>query len=385
MKKLFFLFPALMFACTASAQYHAESPYIYDSYYWDYSYFEGNNNGFDIQMIKNKHVKEMTEIRLKHDKERKSYIYDFDDKGRSTKMTDYWYMFGKLFRERTYTSNGFKKMPDYLSVDRKGKEIRKNSYIYNNDTLITEESKFKRGKFFARILNKYDSTRTIESFYYKKDQDQPKRRWVYEYYPDHSKKSSTLYDEKGKIKYVWNYECKPEGELAKKHKDTTAICRTEETDKDGNKTVTLRKFNAKGKPYKEVSVYNKDNKMIEMRYYNSKDIIYYRYVQNPDHLITAWYNYNRKGIENNRYEYLYNPKKKLLETAQYRHQNILVWKEVNEYNNMDYLVASKYFGRKGKTRSETKYTYENDLLVACKTTDRKGKMIYEGKYTYLFY
>ena len=84
--------------------------------------------------------------------------------------------------------------------------------------------------------------------------------WFNEYYPDKSLKKTSFYNGKGKLKYVWDYQCKEEGMEVKKHKDTSTVCVSKEYDQDsilttiyhtigtdGNITKTINKRNRKGK------------------------------------------------------------------------------------------------------------------------------------------
>lgn len=296
MKKLIFLFTVLFMAFNLQAQY----VYQFDQIYFNYNYLSKS----DKQKIINNHVKEMTEVNSGK-KEKTSKKYEFDSSGELSKLTIYHWSFGKLHKQYIYSSIHSKQMPDYIILNGKGEEILKEVYTYNNDTLLTEELEYKKGELFSKILYKYDSSRVTESEYYKKNMDKPMEKWIYEYYPNHSKKSSTLF-KYGKIKYVWNYECKEEGELIKKHKDTTIVCEKTAFDKDSNKTVTSRQFNQRGKPYKNVYVYNKANKLIESRHYNHKDILRNSLVQNPDNSSNIWYYYDSHGKERLRHEKIYN-------------------------------------------------------------------------------
>jgi len=73
-------------------------------------------------------------------------------------------------------------------------------------------------------------------------------------------KKTSFYNGKGKLKYVWDYQCKEEGMEVKKHKDTSTVCVSKEYDQDsilttiyhtigtdGNITKTINKRNRKGK------------------------------------------------------------------------------------------------------------------------------------------
>jgi hypothetical protein len=318
-------------------------------------------------------------------KEKISKKYEFDAGSNLTKMYRYSWQFGKIHRQYIYSSFQKKRLPENITLNGKGEEIIKKTYTYNIDTLLTEQVKYKKGAFFSKLTYKYDSTRLTESDYYIKNSEVPKEKWVYEYYANHSKKRSTFY-KKGKVKYVWNYECKEEGELIKKHKDTTMICENTEFDIAGNKTVTLRKFNQKGKPYKEVYVYNKENKIIETRFYNEKDILINKFVQNPDNFSTVWYYFNNKGMERYRYENIYNSKNNIIEESRYKNQNILTSKKTYNYNENNILLSTMSIGKKNKLRLESKYLYnDRDMLTSQKVFNGKGKLKKEIKLTYLFF
>ncbi len=372
MKKLIWVLTLLTVATGLRAQY---------AYQYEMNYLEYNNSGqYDKQKIVDNRIKEMTETNTRN-KKTTSKKYEFDSSGILKKFTICYGSIGKLRRQHIYTYTLYKQTPDYTLLNGKGKELRKKVFTYNSDSLLIEEVEYKKGELFSKVLYKYDSTRITESEYYWKKMDQPKDKWVYEYYPNHSKKSSTLYTN-GKVKYVWNYECKEEGELIKKHKDTTIVCENTEFDKDGNKTVTSRNFNDRGKPYKSVSVYNKDKKLIESRNYDHKDLLYYRSVQSPENSSYVWYSY-RHGVERFRVENLYNSKNKKSEEVHYKNQNIVTLKRLYSYNEKDLLVSVISTGKKGRQLYNSKYTYgERDLLLSENSISDISRLHYECKYTY---
>lgn len=354
MKKIFLLISAIWIVSTIVAQ--SEYPFLREKYYYGiYPY------PLTKEKIKNNKIKEVEIIWLlrKDHKKKKQSTRKFDSSGNCIEIDDYEKN-GKLSSQIKIIRNGEKKIPNKIILNGEGKELEKHIYVY--DTLLTEESIYRKGKFFSKITYKYDSVYLLESVYYKKDENKFNKKWVYEYYPNHQKKSSTLYDKNGKIKYVWNYECKEEGELEGRHSDTTRICKKEEIDKDGNETITYRNFNEKGEIYKEVYVYDRDKRLIGISRYNIKDSIYYKYTYIPDKYTSIESNYNKKGVERIRREYVYDKDQNTIEESFISKNNKHCWKY--EYDEKGLLISTKhYYAKKGELNfseppgSEIKYNY----------------------------
>lgn len=170
------------------------------------------------------------------------------------------------YKKRIYLKNGKLHSTEEMYEDRRNGYARKTIYLdKNNDTsgLI--------------ILNNIDTTTLMsEDFYYKKGK--LKYKWVNEYYPNKSKKKTSVY-KRGKLQYVWDYQCKDEGIEIAKHKDTSTVCISREYDSDSVLTVVSQSVDDKGKLTKTVSRRNKYYKTLSSKTYHGSE----------DKLSTSWY------------------------------------------------------------------------------------------------
>ena len=118
-----------------------------------------------------------------------------------------------------------------------------------------------------------------------------------------------MYNSKGKVKYVWSYECNDQGKLLPPEgKDTTLICRWDEYDNDGFLYKVERKVDEKGQMIKRVQKYTPDTLLVETAAYNINDVplFIYRYLPGGfPHLHTETI-YYRKGKKRSHYKWEYN-------------------------------------------------------------------------------
>lgn len=199
----------------------------------------------------------------------------------------------------------------------------------------------------------------LKSEYYKNGGAKLCKRWEYSYYPDNTKKTSTLYNAKGKAKYVWNYDCKPEGELVQQHKDTTLVCKKDELDAMGNKVVTERKFNEKGEPTKVVCVYSKEDKLLSNDVYDKNNILRSHILYGKDWNWLEYISYDKEGVEEYKQLYKYDDKGNKTEYAYYKKQ-ALKHTNIYSYNEKGLVVkAITTILKKNNEKSEvvTEYAY----------------------------
>ncbi len=332
----------------------------------------------ETKVYKANHVKSVTELSGKKE-QRVNREFTFDSNGEMESFIAY----SKNGKRKTVYNQFAVGAPNNTVYNRRGEELKKNVYQYNSDSLLLEEVHYKKGVQTSKVVNDYTNKKVTESRYYLDGSSQPSKVWKYEYYADGSKKTSKMY-KKGKLKSVWNYECKEEGEQARKHQDTVMVCKNESVDADGNRTVTTRRYNEKGLPVKDVFVYSKDNKIIQTNYYNTKDELYYQFISSNDRKKSV-YRYFKKNKLYMYEEIYYNDKEQMLESAFY-YNDKLTRKTTNEYSADGQLVATKSTNERARFNSETRYTYdEHRLLSASITLDSKGTVSNASKVMYNFH
>lgn len=378
MKKILILNSVLLLSIAASSQgiYDPFADEILPGDGYNFFYLEQPTDA-EKELYKTNHVKTITELR--GNKQQKiARELSFDSNGEMLTLTRYS---GGGGRKTVYSSFN-RARPNNITYNRKGEELKKNVFTYNGDSLLLEELHFKNGKLKSRIVNDYDNKKVKESRYYTDGNDKPTRIWSYEYYADGSKKTSRLH-KNGQLKYVWNYECKEEGEQARKHQDTMMVCKNESIDVNGNKTVTVRRYNEKGLPIKEVYVYSPDDKIIDLKYFNNKDELFYQYSSSANRK-NVIFSYFTKGRLHWKHEINYDDNQQILESVTYTRGKVTS-RTINEYNTEGKLVTSRSTNQKYRFNSETRYTYDNNMLTASITIDNKGTINRARKLMYNFY
>jgi hypothetical protein len=351
MKKNILFFAALLSFCSVFAQ-KSEYPTLRGFWMFDYTSYASPK---EKEKISNAKIIGYNET-LTNDK--KTYLWQtisYDAKGNSTAVT-YRNSKGKINDQYLYTYNSDNKVICSTRKNNKGIELNKVITSYDKLGNISEEINYYKGKEISKTNSTYDSLRILESYFYKKGSKDFTRKWVYTYYPDKSKKSSVIYDAKGKVLYTWNYECKPEGELASKHKDTTEVCKNEEIDKDGNKITTSRRFNEKGKPYKVVYKKNKNNQMLEYSVYHENNQLssYYKYTDEGK--MEEYGIYNEKGREIFKTIYSYDANNNQTGITSFK-KGSMTYKWTYSYNTMNFVEKMDLYKKGGELQSSYKYDY----------------------------
>jgi hypothetical protein len=184
-------------------------------------------------------------------------IYKYDDNNRKTEVT--W-----LKRKDKFN---YKQVNTY---DEAGNVINYSFYMKRPDNIMWH------------YIYKYDAKNNmIENTGY----DYKNRlfdRTIYSYYDDGSKKQTTMYNDKGRVERVWNFDCNPIGkDVADKLKDTTQVCVKYETDKNGNKIKIKEENNVKGHHFfvfnrhlRTISKYDRNDNLLDLATYkmNGKEI-----------------------------------------------------------------------------------------------------------------
>jgi len=152
---------------------------------------------------------------------------------------------GELHRAKTYERDPSGNVLTYISKDNS-----KKAFIYKIENEIT------------------DGNLNSRSIYKNGKQDSKYQNWIYSYHENGSK-ALTKFFKKEKLKYTWNYDCKPEG-IESKTQDTSTICSWNEEDANGNPIKWTKTTNEKGKVIKAKTVVNKGNN--ELLSYESWDI-----------------------------------------------------------------------------------------------------------------
>ncbi len=283
----------------------------------------------------------------------KKYEKEFNDGG---KLTSYgFYEDGAIIykSKNKFDEANFLIQQEYFKDN--GKLRTKSIGLRDEDGKLTEYSKFKgEDKLLTYSTWTYNSSACIlNSTNYKKNKEEIKRKWSYEYYEECEKKQSTLTNGKGKIIQTWTYDCKAEGEELVKKKDVTQMCKWEES--DGKYLIKVTEsFNEKGEVYKTISKYNlADTSLIEWKRFNGENEIEYESTYNPDtKKILTYVSYkNGKVRSSQKYKY---------ENGQLISMSRIYKKNTTEYKyeyKENRLMASKFYNKDGELAKTTTYEY----------------------------
>ena len=245
---------------------------------------------------------------------------------------------------------------------KKDKKLKKHEKIeYNDSCRVTKYVYYKKND--SKLKNKWiaeydkDLKSILTKVIFDKKTDAEKYKWEYDYYED-GKRKQTKYYKKGELKHIWNYTCDDEGKEQKKDVKTTQICHIKEYLEDSSYIIVNRTTDDKGRIRKNVSKYNKYNKLIEYRSYNNKG----------------------KLIWGHDYRYDCNGKK--IQTITYRRGG-LIWSKEEWFYNKDLVVKYKYYRRKGKLKYSLEYKFNhNKLLIERISFDKRHKQTRKYKYEY---
>lgn len=254
MKKNIILIVILSLSIVSTAQ-KKEYMTLRHKYMWGYFGLWGGSDDYNKKIPK-AGISGYVETIKKDDKEYVSAKSNCDNGGNTLSYV-YFRKNGNPVAQYAYSYNADTNIISQTYKRKKDQETKKINLSYDEFKNTTCEEYYKKSTLKAKTIFKYDSAKIFECFSYKNSKPGFHRKWIYSYYPDKSRKSSTLYNAKGKIIHTWNYECKPEGELQSKHKDTTDVCKKVKTDSSGNKIITERKFDEKGKVIRVVYAYDK--------------------------------------------------------------------------------------------------------------------------------
>lgn len=258
---------------------------------------------------------------------------------------------GENTKEYIYDNGGNISNVTYRSY--KGRKSSAQFEYDGNNNVLSRETINYKGNYFAAKYTFNAKGKIVAQLIFEKDKISPLYSLEHTYYENGSKKTET-YKKKGKVVYVWNYDCKPEGELINvKNKDNSTICIKEEVGTDGNRVIWKRDFDDKGKLVKTKTTYDRDSVLIERKTFTQSDRILSHMTNKKEGGMKTLY-YDKKSRETSSYETF-----------------------VNEDTQLKKIV------RKGKWGYTYLYSYDNKL----KSSDIRiyKQNTYVEEYTYSFY
>jgi len=222
--------------------------------------------------------------------------FALDDQYNVLRYTYSWK--GKPYSSAEYTYDSLNHLVMKKKFDKRGDSTRTEIQQFEGNHLAFYQSRNKKGKIQSTMLwGELDANLLTYDFYYKKLK--MKYMWKNEFYPDSSKKRVTLTKANGKVKYVWDYQCKEEGQEILKHKDTSTICEVKKNNTDGSVIITTQYVDGKGKVIRKVERRDSLDRMTNTKLFQGKDDELYRETINKykgDKMAEANYFYYKKGL-----------------------------------------------------------------------------------------
>jgi hypothetical protein len=242
---------------------------------------------------------EITHVKVNGSRERllEGDIYSIDGDGYATEHARHNHQ-GKLDYQ---TNLGFdiEHQPiSRTSSNRKGNTTQTVTQKYNELGLVTDYMVFnQKDKLVWNKNTTYLDSQMLTSKTYRAGKLD--KHWEYAYYENGDRSQTTLFNQRGKVKFLWQYECNDEGVEVEKHKDTTTVCIEKSTDALGNRKEVYLTTGSRGKTRQTITVYNQANKIVSLKrqspYGKYESSYQYTYVSDTV-LISEGYKGYKRGI-----------------------------------------------------------------------------------------
>ena len=262
-------------------------------------------------------------------KEKWSTIISYNDKNKFTEIRHI--KNEKPHRRTVYNRNESGNLLAQLRYKKENEKIwSKDTWIYDNNDCLKERTIYKNGE---KIWQRY----------------------VFERRDDCELTKSVLYNAKGKEKYTWTYDCKKEGEVLTKKKNTEQVCRWEEVTPD-ILTKVYQTFDEKGKIIKNVSKYTlQDTLILEWAKYDENDLLMFKSTYDKDYKKPLMQESYKKGKLKYRWETRY--ENDLIVYRSYYSRGKQQRRSEYVYNEENLLTKYNYFGSKGELRKTIALNY----------------------------
>ena len=278
-----------------------------------------------------------------------SGLAKYDAKGNVTE-TEGFKKNGKIVIHQLFKYDDNNRNIEYTGLKSNDKFFYKNTNVYDiNGNVIDYRYYYKRpDNMIYHMVYRYDDKKNmIENEGYDK-KNRLYERTTYSYYDDGSKKQTILYDDKGKVDRIWNFDCNPVGTAEHdKLKDTTKVCIKYETDKNGNKIKIKEENNVREENNIRGSLFQRYVRNISKFDVNDNLIDFTSYKKNGK-VIKHWSrDYDSKGNAKDyviykrnsneikvRYVYTYDNSGNMVETVSYKNSDKpdKIWKCIYEQN-----------------------------------------------------
>ena len=269
---------AFLYAFNLNAQfqrYSVNHPFIYDESGKRISFYN-SEEGRGIE--KPKDIQKRVDLKLKEyksvwviDKDKRIVIYKYNEQGRLTQIKTLGKK-NKAIRivNLSYTNDSL--LSEYNSEYKK-KKGPKFTYQYDENGRFLSNQKIKNGKIKNELIKTYNEQGEVTSRLHKYGRKLKHSSENKSYYNTNNDLVKTEYYLNGKLKNVYNYDCKPEGEKeAVKKVKNSDICEWTEESRDGSYKVYYRTTNKK-RMYLNINKFSKDSVLIESNRFLNDSIL----------------------------------------------------------------------------------------------------------------
>ena len=303
----------------------------------------------------------------------KSFHYENQTlkKGEKIKLTKVDRSFSLTGKPLAYSSS--------VINQKKNKEHKGNRYslAYTAANKIQEYAVYKYGNVLKyKTIYNYDSTNLLkQTTLYSGRKIKYTGRTTYEWFSPGKPKLIVHYKRKEYKPKITSFDCLPEGKNENTRKDTTTVCRNTEVDANGNHLEIDIIRNKKGKEFKTIKRFNKNNNMVAYEHYNSDGK--YRsgwestYNSNGDE--TSWISLGKNKKIKHTWEYTYNNKNQCVKVLQYNRKKKIKTTNIRTYEgkNLAENIFIKKEGNRKNQYSRTTYEYDSKSQLIKNATFNK--------------
>jgi hypothetical protein len=305
-------------------------------------------------------------------------ITNTSKKGKKTETLQEFNKQGKL----TYSFNSFNgyeikasylndSLLTYISRKHSNRKLYESKFIYENNKVKTLERFCNGKKTFSQNYTYSLSNKVLSSVVI--TQKGTTRKMLHEY-NENDQLIKSSFSINNKIKKVWNYDCKPQGELivTTKEEVTSSKCEFRSENNDGSYSVFVRTI-TKGIPYLNEHKFTKDSVFYEANYFKKDTILTFNEIVDGNWRTTTnyskgkiTYQYQTKYFENN---------KNVIEEFKSFKKNKCVSRYKNSFDNNGYLVERKSYNNPKKIKPSLVSKYEvdeNGLILKSDFYNKKG-------------
>jgi len=234
------------------------------------------------------------------------------------------------------------------------KRLEHTDYIQENKLPKSQVSTNKKGKIIEKRTWEFSNEGCLLSHYYYGKNAKLKMVWLHEYYDACQQKKSSIYNGKNKLKKVYSYACKEEGEKVSPQKQEVQICNWKQESKDRIKKIS-EEFDSKGHIQKTIWEYAlPDTQIVSIQEFQDDVLVYEREFD---------FDFSR-----------------LIKLAWYK-KGKLHYSELNTFQNGK--LVSSVSTRKDKITQTKTFEYKKDDLIIMRKSNAKGKCIWVEEHSQL--